>query len=82
MDSKEKSKRIIERLSSASGRRELGRQMMEPLSYGLSYADIEFLCECGWLGTPTGFGSCPECGFDLMLSELVPVGVIVILDEW
>jgi hypothetical protein len=84
MTDKEKSKRILERLSSASGRRELGRSMSEPLSYGfrVPYADSEFLCDCNRVVKPTGFGSCPECGFDLMLSEPVPGWVIVILEEW
>jgi len=82
MTPEEKSEKIAKRLSTKAGREELGRKMMDPLSYGFHapYA-VEFLCECDRVVKPVGFGSCPECGFDLMLSEPVPFMVVVILVE-
>ena len=84
MTPEEKSKRIIEALGTKKGRERLARKMREPLSYGFKvpYADYEFLCECDRIVKPTGFGVCPECGFDLMLSEPVPSLVIVVIEEW
>lgn len=57
--------------------------MAEPLSYGfrVPYAERDFLCECGEMVQPTGFGLCPECGLDLMMSEPVPPSVLVMTEE-
>ncbi len=83
MNADEKAKTIAERLSTEKGRRRLAENMREPLSYGfrVPYADHEFLCDCCKVVKPTGFGLCPECGFDLMLSKPIPPLVIVIEAE-
>ena len=59
---RQKQELITKGLSTAKGREELTRKMLDPMFVGTPGGLQEFLCECGEIVTSSFFGSCSKCG--------------------